>query len=351
MTLLDQFVERARSSPKNIVLAEGTDLRVLTAAVQASRQGIAQITLLGNELQIKEACHKNALEIDGIKTVDPDKFTDSATYAKELFCLREHKGMTEREAETAISDPLILSNILTRTGVCDGSVAGAVYPTSDVVRTALQLIGKKAGYDLVSSFFIMVFDRPVDPSLKVMVFADCALIIDPNAMELAHIAIVSADSAQNFVRLSPQIALLSFSTDGSADHELVDKVIKARQLVSELRPDLNVVGDIQLDAAILPDILHRKSKAMRLERPANVLIFPNLDAGNIGYKLVERFAGAQAIGPILQGLNKPANDLSRGCSVDDIVKIITVTVLQAQSTPLLQPQNPAKVNESDSDRP
>lgn len=331
MTLFDQFVERARHSPKHIVLAEGADARVLTAAGQAAQQGIAQITLLGNEQQIEANCRQHDLALDGIKVVDPNNCTDLASYADELFRLRSHRGMTREKAAANILDPLTLANIMTRTGVCDGTVAGAVYPTSEVVRAALQLIGRKAGYDLVSSFFIMVFDRPVDPALRVMVFADCALIIDPDAKELAQIAIVSADSAQNFVGISPQIALLSFSTDGSAQHDLIDKVVRARRLISELRPDLNAVGDIQLDAAIIPEILHRKSKTMRLERPANVLIFPDLEAGNIGYKLVERFAGAQAIGPVLQGLNKPANDLSRGCSVDDIYKIITVTVLQAQN--------------------
>ena len=331
MTLFDQFVERAQRTPKHIVLAEGTDVRVLTAAGQATQQGIARITLLGNEQQIKASCQQHSIVLDGISIVDPDNCAEHAAYTNELFRARAHKGMTEDKAASAIRDPLTLANIMVRAGVCDGAVAGAVYPTSDVVRTALQLLGKKEGYDLVSSFFIMVFDRPVDPSLRVMVFADCALIINPDATELAQIAIVSADSAQSFVGLSPQIALLSFSTDGSAQHELIDKVIHARQLIDELRPDLNVVGDIQLDAAIIPEILHRKSKSMRLDRPANVLIFPDLEAGNIGYKLVERFAGAQAIGPILQGLNKPANDLSRGCSVDDIYKIITVTVLQAQN--------------------
>lgn len=331
MVLFDQFIARAHAAPKHIVLPEGTDARVLAAAERVTRLGIAQITLLGNRQQINECRQKHGLTLDGVAIIEPADYTDLSTCANELFRQRAHKGMTEEEAATAILDPLTLANVFTRTGVCDGTVAGAVYTTSDVVRNALQLIGKKPDYDLVSSFFIMVFDRPVDPSLDVMVFADCALIIDPDAGELAQIAIVSADSARDFVGLSPQVALLSFSTDGSAKHELVDKVVQARELIRGLRPDLNVVGDIQLDAAINPEILHRKSKSMRLKRPANVLIFPGLEAGNIGYKLVERFGGAQAIGPIMQGLNKPANDLSRGCSIDDIVKIITVTVLQAQS--------------------
>lgn len=330
MTFYDQFVERARSAPKHIVLAEGADVRVISAAGEVIRQGIAQITLLGNARQINECCRKNELTLDGISIIDPEDCAEIDTYANELHRVRAHKGMTEEGAAAAILDPLTLANILTRMGVCDGSVAGAVYTTSHVVRSALQLIGRKAGYDLVSSFFIMVFDRPIDPALSVMVFADCALIIDPDAVELAQIAIVSADSARNFVGLTPRVALLSFSTDGSAEHQLIDKVVQAKRLIGDMRPELKVVGDIQLDAAINPDILHRKSQTMRLEQPANVLIFPGLEAGNIGYKLVERFAGAQAIGPILQGLNKPANDLSRGCSVDDIVKIITVTVLQAQ---------------------
>lgn len=331
MTIFDQFIERAQALPKHIVLAEGEDVRVLTAASMATQKGIAQITLLGNEQKITKRCAEKSISLDGMTILDPNDFGDLTTYANELYRLRSHKGMSEQDAREAILDPLILANIMTRTGVCDGSVAGAVYPTSDVVRTALQLIGKNVAYDLVSSFFIMVFDKPFHPSLDVMVFADCALIIDPDPVELAQIAIVSADSAKNFLGLVPRVALLSFSTDGSAKHPFVDKVVAARKLVAQSRPDLNVVGDIQLDAAIIPEILHRKSQSMHLQAPANVLIFPNLDAGNIGYKLAERFGGAQAIGPILQGLNKPANDLSRGCSMEDIYKIITVTVVQAQN--------------------
>ena len=331
MTLFDRFVERAQASPKRIVLPEGEDVRVLTAASMAVQRGIARITVLGNRQKIISQCADNSISLESVDIIDPDDFDDLMTYADELHRARSPKGMSMEDARRIILDPLHLGDIMTRVGVCDGSVAGAVYPTSVVVRTALQLIGKSADYDLVSSFFIMAFDHPFHPSLDVMVFADCALIIDPDAAELAQIAIVSADSAKNFVGLDPRVALLSFSTDGSAQHPFVDKVVAARKLINQARPDLNVVGDIQVDAAIIPEILHRKSRNMHLQAPANVLIFPNLDAGNIGYKLAERFGGAQAIGPILQGLNKPANDLSRGCSTEDIYKIITVTVVQAQN--------------------
>lgn len=331
MAIFTEFVERARASPRHIVLPEGEDLRVLTAASMATAQGIAAITVIGRTAEIERQCRDNAIKLDAISVIDPAICGDIELYADALLEARAHKGMTRDQARVDIVDPLNLANIMTRLGECDGTVAGAVYSTADVVRAAFQLIGKDAGYDLVSSFFIMALERPVHPSLDVMVFADCALVIDPTAEELAQIAIVSADSAKNFVGLDPQVAILSFSTDGSASHPLVDKVVEATRLVRRLRPDLEVVGDIQLDAAVIPEILHRKSRSMRLARPANVLIFPGLESANIGYKLVERFAGAQAIGPVLQGLNKPANDLSRGCKVEDIYKIITVTVLQAQN--------------------
>ena len=331
MTLFDRFIERAQASPKRIILAEGEDIRILKAASMAIQSGVAHVTVLGNKQNIIKQCSDSRISLHGIEIIDPNEDDDLVTYAAELHRVRSHKGMSKKDAQKAILNPLHLGNIMTRMGVCDGSVAGAVYPTSDVVRTALQLIGKNTAYDLVSSFFIMAFDHPFHPSLDVMVFADCALIIDPDAAELAQIAIVSADSAKNFVGLDPRVALLSFSTDGSAEHPFVDKVVAARKLVNQSRPDLKVVGDIQLDAAVIPEILHRKSRSMHLQAPANVLIFPDLDAGNIGYKLAERFGGAQAIGPILQGLNKPANDLSRGCSIEDIYKIIIVTVVQAQN--------------------
>ncbi len=329
MPIFDEFVERARARPARIVLAEGEDERILTAAVKATQDGIAKITVLGAAGAIEARARQLDLSMQGIHIIDPASWAESAKFTKELFHIREHKGMTLEDARVRILDPLVMANMMTRLGYCDGTVAGAVYSTSDVVRTALQLIGKQDSCDLVSSFFIMVFERPFHPDLDVMVFADCALVVEPDPHELAQIAIVSADSARDFVGLVPRVALLSFSTDGSASHPLVDKVIGARALIGQMRPDLEVAGDIQLDAAIIPDILQRKSGNMRLQGPANVLIFPGLESGNIGYKLVERFAGAEAVGPIMQGLNKPANDLSRGCSVEDIYKIITVTVVQA----------------------
>jgi phosphate acetyltransferase len=331
MSIFDEFVERARARPAHIVLAEGEDERILAAAVKATRDGIAQITVLGPAGAIEARARQLDLPLNGIHIVDPAIWAESARFADELYHVRAHKGMTLEEARVGILDPLTMANMMTRLEYCDGTVAGAVYSTSDVVRAALQLIGRQDSCDLVSSFFIMVFERPFHPDLAVMVFADCALVVDPGPHELAQIAIVSADSARDFVGLVPRLAMLSFSTDGSARHPLVDKVVEATALMERMRPDLEVVGDIQLDAAIIPEILQRKSKNLRLHGRANVLIFPGLESGNIGYKLVERFAGAEAIGPILQGLNKPANDLSRGCSVEDIYKIITVTGVQANS--------------------
>ena len=331
MRLFDEFVSRARGAPRRVVLPEGEDERIMEGAVRAAEDGVAEIVMLGEPGTLAALAERRGLSLAGIRIVDPAANPQSSEHAETLYRLRCHKGMTLQQAQEAILEPLTLANVMTRCGACDGSVAGAVYATGDVVRAALQIIGKTEGFDLVSSFFIMLFDPPRDQELDVMVFADCALVVQPDAEELAQIAAMTAASASEFVGMQPRVAMLSFSTDGSADHALVHKVREATASIRARMPDLPVVGDIQLDAALIPSILERKSRTMQIDKPCNVLVFPGLEAGNIGYKLVERFGGAEAIGPVLQGLARPANDLSRGCSADDVYKIIVVTVLQAQN--------------------
>ena len=237
--------------------------------------------------------------------------------------------MTQDEAEKLALDPLYFADLMLRAGDADGSIAGARYTTGDRVRTALQIVGIKPGCKTVSSFFLMVFDAAHHNPKRTFLFSDCALVVNPTAQQLAEIAISSASSAANFIDQPAQLALLSFSTDGSAKHEMVDKVRQATQLVRAAIPDTPVDGEIQLDAAIDPEISAKKFKNSQTRGQANVLIFPDLNAANIGYKIAQRFGGAKAIGPILQGLNKPANDLSRGCSADDVYELIGITARQA----------------------
>ena len=284
------------------------------------------MVLPGDPATIKKYAKNAGCNIDGAQLIDLS--THAEELAPALYELRRHKGLTLEQAREEITDPLVFANVMVKLGKVDGCVAGAMYPTGDVVRTALQIVGKHPDYALVSSFFIMIFDESFHAFPGTMLFADCALAIDPDAEQLADIAVATADTARNLLGIEPRVAMLSFSTQGSAKHAQVDKVIDATRIAKQLRPDCDIFGDVQLDAAIVPEILVQKAPQFTSEKKTNVLIFPGLEAGNIGYKLVERFARAEAIGPILQGLNKPANDLSRGCSADDVYKVAVITAIQ-----------------------
>lgn len=331
MKALHRIIEQARANPRRIALSEGEDARVLAAAARATREDIARITLVGSRSAIEAAAGREGVDLTGIEIFDPATRAAMPGLAQQLFDLRRHKGMTREQATAAAANPLVCANLLVKAGLVDGTVNGAVHTTADVVRNAIQIIGTQPGFKLISSFFLMMLCEPFHSLKGGLIFSDCGLVVDPDATELSEIAMAASDSARHLLMEEPRVAMLSFSTSGSAKHAAVDKVVEASRLVKEQRPELAIDGDVQLDAAIVAEIANRKLPDSKVKGTANVLIFPNLGAGNIGYKLAERVGGAVAIGPLLQGLAKPANDLSRGCSADDVFHVIAVTVVQALS--------------------
>ena len=327
MAIIDRIMAKAQANVKHIVLPEGEETRNIQAAAKIVKAGIAKITVLGNPEKVKAVAAETNTCLCGIEIVDPATSEKAAAYANALYEIRKAKGMTEEEAAKKVADPMFYGVMMVKMGDADGLVSGAIHSTGDMLRPALQIIKCKPGIKTVSSCFLM--ESPIE-EYGVMIFADCAVIPNPTAEELANIAVAAAESAKSLGEIEPKVAMLSFSTKGSAKHENVTKVQEATKLAKELAPELKLDGELQLDAAIVPEVGQLKSPGSEVAGYANVLVFPDLQAGNIGYKLVQRLGKAEAYGPILQGIAKPCNDLSRGCSVDDIVATVAITAVQAQ---------------------
>ncbi len=329
--ILQKIRVRAAADPQHIVLPEGEDARTIAAAEMCVRERIAKITILGDEEKIREAARSVNANLNGVEILDHRRSADFGKMATLYHELRRAKGVTLEEAEQTVKDPLFYGNLLVRLGRVDGSVAGATNTTAHTVRAALHCIGARQNFKTVSSFFLMVVPNKNFGANGAMIYADCGVVIDPNVSELAEIAITSADSCRALLQVEPKVAMLSFSTKGSAKHPFIDKIVEATKTVRARFPELAVDGELQADAALISAVAESKAAGSSVAGYANVLIFPDLNSGNIAYKLTERLTGGTAIGPILQGLDKPANDLSRGCKAEDIADAVAITAVQSQA--------------------
>ena len=331
MSLLEQIKEKARAKVMRIVLPEGDEPRTVQAAGILKKEGLAEPILLGNPSDIMKTAQETKTDLSGIAIIDPKTSERAGEYAAALYEMRKAKGVTQEEAARLAADPMYYGIMMVKLSDADGLVSGAVHSTGDMLRPALQIIKTKPGTKVVSSSFLMELENKNIGQDGLLVYADCVVMPCPTAEELAHIAVSSAETARKLCGIEePRVALLSFSTKGSAKHEVVTKVADAVEIAKKRFPDLCLDGELQLDAALVPEVGQLKSPGSPVAGYANTLVFPSLEAGNIGYKLVQRLAKADAYGPVLQGISMPVNDLSRGCSADDIVGVVAITAVQAQ---------------------
>jgi len=330
MNLIGEIVAHAKADKQRIVLPEGTEERTLAAADRLIDEGIAEIILLGNQHEVKMTAGRLGLKnMDKATIIDPVNNEKKQLYLDLLLDLRRSKGLTPEKAAQLVEDPLYFACLMIKAGDADGEIAGALNTTGNVLRPALQIIKTAPGISCVSGAFLMFTNNPSFGKNGILLFADCAVIPDPTASELAQIAVLTAQTARSLLGIEPQVAMLSFSTKGSASHEKIDKIVEATKIAKEMCPDLLIDGELQADAALIEKVASQKAKGSPVAGKANVLVFPSVESGNICYKLVERIAGIEAIGPILQGMAAPVNDLSRGCSIDDIYKMVVITANQA----------------------
>ncbi len=323
LELIANIKAKAAARKKTIVLPESQDERVLKAAAQLVSEKVCSVVILGSEEKIRTDAEKLGVNLQGVRIIDHVKSEKLSDFANIFYNMRKHKGMTIEKAHEIMKNELFFGAMMVKEGLVDGFVSGSASPTADVMRAAIQCVGMPEGISIVSSFFLMVFPE------KVISFGDCAVVPNPNAEQLADIAITTADNHKKLTGEEPYVAMLSFSTKGSAQHELADKVIEATKIAQAKRPDLNIDGEMQFDAATVEAIGKKKAPDSKVAGHANVLIFPDLQAGNIGYKIAQRLGGAEAVGPVVQGVKKPVFDLSRGCSVDDIVSTSAIAALMS----------------------